>query len=211
MIKYAHEVSRIRLSDFFGNDGGFLKAVGGEGENEVHTHFHPPSLLANISIKPIGNEKAKNTIRILLSVVRGLAHYMNRVAKESTTGGVLYMPLMTKPDGNIFKIGDAIVFEKPKEVEATSMKENIIKKLKSVSIVDNPKTDLDIYRKVYYVWKATYYFGGAGTDPSGTSGNTMRLYITDSGIHWKSSYEEKSITTRVAENIQLHRLAVGEP
>ena len=132
---------------------------------------------------------------------------MNRVAKESTTGGVLYLPMKNKSDGSIFKIGDAITFQDPTE-EAIEGK---IKKALNILIIgDKPNTNLDIYKKIYYVWKITYYFGGAGTDPSGTSGNTMRVYVTDSGIHWKSSYEESDITTQIAEKMQLHNLKVGD-
>ena len=128
---------------------------------------------------------------------------MNRVAKESTTGAVLYMPLrVTKESEEILKIGDAIVFQ-DHELATLEVIGNV---LKNMLLRDPAKSELDLYKKTYYVWKTTYYFGGAGEDPSGTSGNTMRIYITDSGIHWASSYEEEDITSKIAEKMQFRRL-----
>ncbi len=198
MLMYATKYAGIRVSNLNGQ-GAPVNNVAGK------VIFRPSSLMSRIEISNLTNPSAIESMEILVGVVRSLAHYMNRVAKESTTGGVLYMPMSIKSDGEIFKIGDAINFQKPEDIDVGKI-EALLKK---VTFVNNAKTDLDIYKKIYYIWKATYYFGGAGTDPSGTSGNTMRLYLTDSGIHWASSYEEGDITTKIAESMQLHRLTVG--
>jgi len=204
MIKYARNISVLKVSAMNGDGAPFRTTTVG---NTRVKFFHPNSLMSAIEPHTLQNLPAMDTIRILLSFTRSISHYMNRVAKESTTGGVLYLPLSEKSDGNIFEIGDAISFqENPYPSSSISEGVDFLKKITITK--NNVKTNLDIYKKIYYVWKITYYFGGAGTDPSGSSGNTLRVYITDSGIHWQSSYEEKDITTKIAETMQLNRLAV---
>lgn len=203
MLKFARNITLLPTLTMNGDEGAFER-----NSKDSTFDFHPPTLMSSLQPYTLVNEKAIKTMNILVGVVRSLSHYMNRFAKESTTGGVLYCPFKNRKDGTIFDIGDAISFRKVNDegVEVISKLEKLVT---SLAIVDNnPQTNLDIYKKIYYIWKITYYFGGAGTDPSGSSGSTMRIYLTDSGIHWQSSYEERDITTRIAETMQLSRLAV---
>lgn len=209
MIKYAKMISILEVSDIEGDDCPIRQPLPNQDPISHRIRFHPPSLLNKIKNHEMDekNNPAIKTIKILAGFVRSLSHYMNRIAKESVTGGVLYMPLRTDNKGQLLKIGDAIKFQNDGDSNVP-----IVKKLKDgllkIALKGITKSELDLYEKTYYIWKIIYYFGGAGTDPSGTSGNTMRVYITDSGIHWQSSYEESDITTKIAEKMQLHRIAV---
>jgi len=195
MLKYARNISVLHVNEMNGEDAPFRS----------DSMFHVPSLFSAIKSHTIAGSDGEKTIHILSSFVRSISHYMNRVAKESTTGGVIYCPFKSRLDGTIFEIGDAISFRKVASFVGNEF-ERFAKKL--LLTKNKERTNLDIYEKIYYIWKITYYFGGAGTDPSGSSGSTMRIYLTDSGIHWNSSYEEKDITTRIAESMMLNRLAV---
>ncbi len=201
MVKYANEISKIKVNNIIGGQG--------DGKPFIQTNdlsfFDPPSLLSQIEYSILSNPKAKLTITILAGFVRSLAHYMNRVGKESTTGGVIYMPTQTDQNGEILKVGDAIIFQDPYP-DDKDLVPTLVRKLKQITLKETVRSDLDLYKKTYYIWKIVYYFGGAGTDPQGTSGNTMRIYLTDSGIHWQSSFEEKDITTMIAEKMQLSRV-----
>jgi len=209
MVKYAKDIVSLRVGIIQGDKDKALELRVSAVQARFH-YFNPANLSSSLTFSSIKNTEAIKSMRVLLGFVRSLSHYMNIVGKESTTGGVLFMALKAKSDGEIFKIGDAVTFVDPSTIDPSSITDTIKNVLKKIIIVDSPKSSLDIYKKVYYIWKATYYFGGAGTDPSGTSGNTARLYITDSGIHWKSSYEESDITTNIAESMQLQRLGVNK-
>jgi len=144
---------------------------------------------------------------------------MNRLIAQSTIGGVLYMPTSFKNGGqqfddfnkNFIQIGDSLQFVPSGEgLDGGGIKE-FLSKLASnfaqqlTSIFGGVKKDrLDLFRKPFYVWKVVSYFGGSST--SGTSGSTQRVYITDSGLQWRTSYEEDNITSRIAESIRLRGL-----
>jgi len=216
MIKYAKDISKINTINMKGDDTAFN--VEGIGVDKKY-FFHPPNLMSKIDFIDLENKKAVKTVKILASIVRSLSHYMNRIAKESVTGGVVYMPLKTYKNGSILDVGHKITFVKEKTPPSTSpfyyshvaqnLSDTVYWLKDSVARYKyRPNTELDIYQKPYYIWKTVYYFGGAGTDPQGTSGNTVRAYLTDSGIHWQSSYEEKDITTRITEKMQIQRLDI---
>jgi len=212
MLKYATKVTGIETKKFrHGNEAMTTRA------DQVRTKFIAENLLQYEIPNPDGQE----TILAIAGVVFSLSHYMNRLIAQSTIGGVLYIPTSFKGDGtqqfddfnkSYVNIGDALQFVPDKDSTVWTMTELVQrmgKGLKNLFEKFSPQTRknrLDLFRKPFYVWKVVSYFGGSST--SGTSGSTQRVYITDSGLQWRTSYEEDNITSRIAESIKLRGLDV---
>lgn len=187
----------------------------------------------SLTVASDNHNAARRTIRILSTFVYGLYHYMSKIVATDTVGGSLYTPFLIKSTGvsapfggstrsvddSLLHIGDAIIFTRRDQVEDDSSvignivgtPKKIASKIKKTGSQiksalfekEEFQSELDILKKVFYIWKRVIYIGGAGDTPSGSSGSTMKLYITDSGLNWQTSYEEEDITSKIAQSIKL--------
>ncbi len=216
-LKFAHKISTVYFNKFGDDLDSTIKPdtsiVKFTGTTKIPTVVLQ-HLVGNIKTEILTDNDIDRTIKGLLSVINCVSHFMNVTSKESTVGGVIFMPLSDNPDGNLPQIGDRInLIENEGDIVVQSLdglKAKAIAGIKQLGkgladAVIRPlnSSELSIFKKAFYIWKIVYYFGGAGTNPSGTSGSTMRIYLTDSGIHWGSSHEENDITTQIAERLRI--------
>jgi len=210
IMKYATKVTGMDAKKF---------VHGSEALTDNFGNVRMQFIADNLSQYNINNERAISTLLGIAGVVFSLSHYMNRMIAQSTIGGVLYVPTAFKQktigSSNQFdnlnkayvQIGDSLQFvSDTDESTVESIKDKLLKFVGKLIGVER-KNRLDIFRKPFYVWKVVSYFGGSST--SGTSGSTQRIYVTDSGLQWRTSYEEDNITSRIAESIRLRGLDVA--